>query len=522
MLLTLAAVVLLGVAYFSHLGDLPVDPRTDENRRALVTLELMNRHDYLVPTLNGVEYLNKPPLYNWIIAASYNVFGVNAFALRFPSIISLFLFGFMIYAFLKQHLPEKIAILAALLFITNGRILLYDSLLGLIDITFSGLVFFCFMGIYHWGVQKKYLTLFVLTYAAAALAFLMKGLPALFFQGSSLLVFFLWQKDFKRLLSLKHLAGIGVFIALAGSYYLAYFQRSQTSLQEMFGNMLNENTKRTVAQSDTGNMVRHFLGYPFSWFYHFAPWAVLLIAAFRKDFKQTAQSNPFIFYNVLVFLPGFMVYWLSPNIDTAARYYFMLVPLFYTVGLWFYLHPGAPRISRRIVDILLWILFGALVAGSFVPPFVPALRGTEGLGLKTIFLVLALAGLFWLAFKKPGYRLLCFVLMLGVFRLAFNWFVIENRGGYQQEQISHFETVMSKVNPRKLYLEKSAYTGNTDGFSYLYMLRTGNILQATDSIAPGSFYITGEESAGKYPHRVLYRWPNYVSRDVWLVEALPH
>ncbi len=517
--LALVALVLLLTAYLSHLGYLPVDPRTDENRRALVTLEMMHRGDYIVPTLNGVDYLNKPPLYNWIIAVSYKVFGVNAFALRFPVILFLFLFGTIIYAFLKKQVSQKFAILAALFFITNGRILFYDGLLGLIDIAFSGMVYLSFIGIYHWGEKKHFWKLFLLTWLATALAFLMKGIPALFFQATSLLIYFGWKKEFRRLLSLKSMVGLLVFLLVAGGYYAAYFLVSNVTLSEMFGNMLNENTKRTVTQSEVSSTLKHVFSYPFSWFYHFAPWAIMAITAFRKDFLQKLRGHDFMMYNALVFLPGFFIYWLSPNIETAARYYFMLVPVLYTVSLWIYLESRPQSLPRKIVDGLLWIFFGALLLGVIAPPFIKEIESTHLLIPKSILLAVSLGVLFWLAMRKPNYRLLAFVLMLGFARMAFNSFVVENRGGYQQEQIAHFETVIEKVDPSKLFLEKRAYTGNTDGFSYLYMLRTGKILQASDTIVPGNFYITGSEAARKYPHRLLYRWPNYVSNDVWLVEA---
>ena len=80
----------LSTVLWSHLGYLPLDTRSDEPRRALVALEMILSNDYVTPTLNGARYFNKPPLYNWIIAGSYHLFGnYSSFALRFPMLVVL-------------------------------------------------------------------------------------------------------------------------------------------------------------------------------------------------------------------------------------------------------------------------------------------------------------------------------------------------------------------------------------------------------------------------------------------------
>ncbi|MEL7375863.1 MAG: glycosyl transferase, partial [Bacteroidota bacterium] len=43
----------------------------DEAIRALVAQEMIWSGDYLVPTMHGDPYLNKPPLWNWILTLSF-------------------------------------------------------------------------------------------------------------------------------------------------------------------------------------------------------------------------------------------------------------------------------------------------------------------------------------------------------------------------------------------------------------------------------------------------------------------
>ncbi len=55
-----------------------------EGHFAGVAREMVLGHDWVTPRLNGSAYLNKPPLFYWLIAASYSVFGISEWAARFP------------------------------------------------------------------------------------------------------------------------------------------------------------------------------------------------------------------------------------------------------------------------------------------------------------------------------------------------------------------------------------------------------------------------------------------------------
>ena len=93
----MACLVLFLISYLSHLGVLPLDIRTDEARRALVSLEMMLSGDYITPTLNGELYLNKPPLYNWIMVVAMKLGGnYDPFWYRLPVIVAIGIFGLLI------------------------------------------------------------------------------------------------------------------------------------------------------------------------------------------------------------------------------------------------------------------------------------------------------------------------------------------------------------------------------------------------------------------------------------------
>src|SRR5438876_11234552 len=48
----------------------------DEGRYAQIPKEMLAHGNWMVPTLQGEPYLDKPPLMYWLVALSYRVFGV--------------------------------------------------------------------------------------------------------------------------------------------------------------------------------------------------------------------------------------------------------------------------------------------------------------------------------------------------------------------------------------------------------------------------------------------------------------
>ncbi|PYQ55913.1 MAG: hypothetical protein DMF78_00515 [Acidobacteria bacterium] len=82
LLLALVAALLL-----FRLGAMPlVGP--DEPRYARVAVEMHRRGDWVVPTLGGAPWLEKPPLYYWLAGAAFSVLGESETAARLPSVLA--------------------------------------------------------------------------------------------------------------------------------------------------------------------------------------------------------------------------------------------------------------------------------------------------------------------------------------------------------------------------------------------------------------------------------------------------
>ena len=75
----LAGMVVL--VWLGLLGSRPLF-NPDEGRYAEIPREMLERGDWVIPHLNGLDYIEKPPLQYWATALSYSVFGVNNFSAR--------------------------------------------------------------------------------------------------------------------------------------------------------------------------------------------------------------------------------------------------------------------------------------------------------------------------------------------------------------------------------------------------------------------------------------------------------
>ena len=77
-----------------RLGQVPL-LGPDEPRYARVAVEMARANEFVTPTLAGVAWLEKPPLYYWLAGLGFRLFGENEAAARWPAVVAaLLLTGF--------------------------------------------------------------------------------------------------------------------------------------------------------------------------------------------------------------------------------------------------------------------------------------------------------------------------------------------------------------------------------------------------------------------------------------------
>jgi 4-amino-4-deoxy-L-arabinose transferase-like glycosyltransferase len=63
-----------------------------------VAREMLQRHDYVTPTIDGIRFFDKPPLMYWMAAASMKIFGVHDWAARLPLALGVLALLLAVYA----------------------------------------------------------------------------------------------------------------------------------------------------------------------------------------------------------------------------------------------------------------------------------------------------------------------------------------------------------------------------------------------------------------------------------------
>jgi len=213
--------LLVSFPVFLFLGALPIR-LWDESRLAINACEMLRNGKYLVPTFDGAPDMwnTKPPLMIWFQVLSMKIFGVNEWALRFPSALAALFTCAVLMLFSVRYVKNFwLGFIWVLVLVTSsGYIDLhavrtgdYDALLTLF-LTLGSFSFFVFVE----NSKPKYLYLF---FISMALAVLTKSAAALMILPG-LFIYTIIQKKLLFLLKNKHLyTGLSLFLVCVGAYY---------------------------------------------------------------------------------------------------------------------------------------------------------------------------------------------------------------------------------------------------------------------------------------------------------------
>jgi 4-amino-4-deoxy-L-arabinose transferase-like glycosyltransferase len=128
-------VVLPALLLYPSLRFDPFEP--DESRYVQIPLEMLQRGDWVIPHLQGEPYLDKPPLFYWLVMGSYQALGVSVWAARLVPALAVHLTLLLCYLMGRRWAGERAAFRGALLlalapaFLGMGRLLILDGVLTL-------------------------------------------------------------------------------------------------------------------------------------------------------------------------------------------------------------------------------------------------------------------------------------------------------------------------------------------------------------------------------------------------------
>jgi 4-amino-4-deoxy-L-arabinose transferase-like glycosyltransferase len=229
--LGLAGLVIL--VWLGFLGTRPLF-NPDEGRYAEIPREMLAQGDWVIPHLNGLAYIEKPPLQYWGTALSYAVFGVSDFSARLYTALCA-LGTVLAVAYLAKRLWSvdaawrTAAVLAGmLLFLILGQLLTLD--MGLTFWMSCSLVGFiigqiCVTQGHRW---------MLLAWVAAAMAVLSKGLVAAAIPACVLVLYSLAARDFAPWRRLQLLRGLPLFLAITVPWHWLAARRLDDFLQFFF------------------------------------------------------------------------------------------------------------------------------------------------------------------------------------------------------------------------------------------------------------------------------------------------
>ncbi len=156
----LAILILAGFLMLWRLGEAHLT-NWDEAWYADVSRTISEKGNILTPTWNGQPFLEKPPLYYWLTAISYKIFGDREFSARFVSAVSGVATVGTLYWFAQKKWGTDAAIASSLILLSTPAFL-WRARTGNLD---SLLTFFIFFS----AVSPR------VTGIASGFAFLTKG-----------------------------------------------------------------------------------------------------------------------------------------------------------------------------------------------------------------------------------------------------------------------------------------------------------------------------------------------------------
>ncbi len=193
---------------------------------AEVAREMLLRHDWVTLYANGIRYLEKAPLYYWMMAASMKVFGVSTAATRVPLAGSVLALTLTLEGFARRAFQAAQAgLYAGLIALSSFGIFIF-SRINLPDVLVCALLTWAVFS--YWrteqenGVPRRWLCWGFA--AACALNVLSKGLIGIVFPlgivAAHLLLTRGWRGAWARLRELHPLSSAAVFLAIAVPWHV--------------------------------------------------------------------------------------------------------------------------------------------------------------------------------------------------------------------------------------------------------------------------------------------------------------
>lgn len=382
-------------AYLVPLAGRPmVTP--DEFRYAEIPREMVEKGDYAAPRLLTVHYFEKPVLGYWMTAASFRLFGENAFALRLPAALGAGLSAFMIWLLLHQTLrDDRLAALAAALCLCSGMVygvgtfaVLDSQVTGFI----TGVSVTGFMAVLEPRLTRRKLLLLILCGIFAGLAFMTKGFIAFAVPALALAGFLCWERRWKDFLTLPWIPFVVMLVVVAPWVIAAH--RADPDYWRYF--IVVEHWQRFTGGSGEQHPEPFWFLLPFlvAGAFPAALLAPTALAVGRKEWGRLLQRPVYRFALSAVVLPFLFFSASSGKLATYILPCFPPLAVLLAAGVAAYFRQGGHnkvfQVSLTVWGVLLTIAALGTIAFLAVNPFPEKIAGSRGMLFAT-----AAIGLLW-------------------------------------------------------------------------------------------------------------------------------
>src|SRR5882672_2670223 len=141
-LLALSAGLYIGTAGKPALDDEDVDAA-----HAMVSQEMLQRNDFVVPYMDGLRYLIRPPMHFWLVAASYKLLGESEFATRLPLSLAMVGMVLLTFEFGRRFFGKRAGLYGALAVATSLGMFIFTRIMipeAIYALAFEG-IFYLFL-----------------------------------------------------------------------------------------------------------------------------------------------------------------------------------------------------------------------------------------------------------------------------------------------------------------------------------------------------------------------------------------
>jgi 4-amino-4-deoxy-L-arabinose transferase-like glycosyltransferase len=297
----LLLVAFCGFLFFYGLGAFGL-LGADEPRYAQVAREMLDRSDWVTPTLQGKPWLEKPVLYYWQAMLSYRVVGITDQAARLPAAFDATLLIAAVYWFLRRF--RRGSELDGALITASCAGVVGFARAAATDMPLAAAFGIALLAWYGWYESRRHIYLAVF-YIFLALGTLAKGPIAPALSAVIIFLFVAVKRDWRAIPRTLWIPGIALYLAVMLPWYIAVQLRNP----EFFRVFILQHNLARFSQD-----VYHHRQ-PF-WFFlpvfllAMMPWTVALILAIAERARLIGSEGKEAFSSPEDSWPLFLLIWM--------------------------------------------------------------------------------------------------------------------------------------------------------------------------------------------------------------------